>query len=138
MSGENAPPTGSVVPAVSDGVNASLPGQLIVNDPVRVTTSLGSGLSGLAADHGVSCVCTEWVPQVDGFTNGARGPSNRCTFKRSNGICGLLSKVAVSCPVSGSGSTCPESLMTMPRVLFSTTMYMASNDPNGLSACLAR
>jgi len=70
------------------------------------------GFGPRVEDHGVICELVLFGPQVGGLLSGAFGPSSKSSVKSSNGTCGSppsgrLSKVVLSCPVSGLALTLP-------------------------------
>jgi hypothetical protein len=67
--------------------------------------------------HEVIVASVVYVPHVDGSASEARGPPSKSRCTRENGSCGLSSNVVVNCPVTGSGTTFPGSLMITPGPL---------------------
>ncbi len=113
-SGELLPPAELSVPALKSGANwgpghgAPRPSWLMVKS-LEVSTT--------APLQAVNCALVVYVPQVGGFSSGARGPSLNARCKFENGSCGLSSNVEVSWPVAGSASIFPGSLRITPGPL---------------------
>src|ERR1700709_537817 len=123
-----------MVPAVKDGLLGALASELgqLAEPPARPRgPEGGSAPSGL--DHGVRVEVVVLVPQVRGVVRAAPSPLKKCRSMSSRGSCGLSVKVALSCPVVGSGVTLPASLVTMPVSSSSIARYMAVRLPKGFS-----
>ena len=104
-----APAWALVVPAVKVGEKPVAQAETMLNVSPGAAGGPDSG-----ADQGVREVVVENAPQPSGVASGARGPPNRWSFRSEKGSCGVSANVVVSCPVVGSASTCPASLISTP------------------------
>src|SRR5580693_403336 len=126
-----------VVPAVNDGLNGRGLAQGLPLGPELTSNVEEDGTGGLP-DHGAIDALVVYAPHDAGVANGARLPPKKCSSRSSKGSCGVFLNVETSCPVTGSGCTSPASLIKIPDLGASATMYIATSDPNGFASCEAK
>src|SRR6202035_778211 len=126
-----------VVPAVSDGLNGNGSMHGLPFGPERIWNS-ETGSAGALPDHGSIEAPVVYPPHNAGLPNGALDPPKKCSFKSSNGSCGVFLNEETNCPVTGSGLTSPATLTSTPAVGSSATRYNATRLPKGLAFCAAR
>src|SRR4029077_19347505 len=83
---------------------------------VCVTVSSAVGLSGSLALQGESSDLIWYLPHLGGVSSTEWGPPGKCSVAVENGASGMASRVTVSCPVPGSGSTRAGILIRIPSL----------------------
>ena len=127
-----------VIPPASEGANGNGLAHALPFGP-ETMLNVEDAFAVSLPDHGAMAAVVVYAPHALGVDKrSAIATEKKWSFKSSNGSCGVLSNVATSWPVTGSGVTFPASFTSVPDTGSSTTMYIATSDPNGFAFCAAR